>query len=269
MIIRDSAENIGAKRRASEQRAKEKKEEILWKALRTAEAALQVEQYFRTGPKNPKLRDVLTNIEVPEGSMNKEFIRMVAIVAERYSRQCRDVDFAMDALTRQAAGGRSYVSQQEIAELVYCQINPGIPKGRGALQLSKRDGCFALTVANQAEYHALYSEDTEGKKSSGRFHRALHITVAGREVPVIVHPGGTIFDEDTNEIMIHEKQHWINEALVGLGMAESERPWLMTMSKGERNTALLKEAHHRAIKDEVLAYLRQGKTFNLKGGALW
>lgn len=262
--IKELSVSKGERQRTSEQRAKEKKQEILWKSLRTAEAALQVEKYFRMGPKNPNLRSVLTNIEVPEGSANKEFIRMVAAVAERYTRQCKDVDAVMEALTMRAANGRSQVSNQEIAELVYNQINPKLQQNRDALQLAKREGYFVLTVASQAQYHELYGEDTEEKKSGGRFHRALYIAVAGREVPVIVHFGSTVFHEDTNEIMIHEKQHWINESLIGLGMVESERPSLMTLNKSERNTALLKEEHHRAIKDEVLACLRQGEAFDLK-----
>lgn len=263
VFLEESAEAMGARQKASIERAKEKKEEILWKALRTAEAAVQIEKYFRAAPKDPSLHDIMLRVEVPVGSVNREFLRMVGVVSERFTRQRQDVHVAMTALKQRAAAGREWVENQKIAELVFSQINPKI-KNVGALQVAERDGYFVLSVANHADYHALYGEDTEAKKSGGRFHRALRITVAGLAVPVIVHPGSTIFNEDTNEIMIHEKQHWINESLVKLGFIESERPSLMTIQGDERQTALLKERHHRAIKDEVLAYLRQGQVRNIK-----
>lgn len=263
-VLKESSEANGAREKASVERANEKKEAILWKALRTAAAAVEIERYFRSGPKNPSLHDIMMNIEVPAGSVNKEFLRMASVVAERFVRQRQDVDAAMTALTERAAAGRSQVANQEIAQLVYKQINPKLPPSRGALQLARRDGYFLLTVGNQSDYHALYDEDTDEKKSGGRFHRALHITIAGREVPVIVHPGSTIFNEDTNKIMIHEKQHWINESLVKLGFVESERPLFLTIPIERRKAALLKEDHHRAIKDEMLAYLREGHVKDIK-----
>lgn len=263
-FLKESSEAKGAREKASVERAKEKKEEILWKALRTGAAAVQIEQYFRSGPKAPSLHEVMKSIEPPAGSVNKEFLRMVSVVIERFARQRQDVDATMDALIEQAMAGRSWVPHQEIAQLVYGKINPKLPPSRGPLRLSKRDGYFVLSVSNHEDYHALYGEDTEAKKSGGRFHRALHITVAGREVPVIVHPGGVIFNEDRDGTMIHEKQHWMNESLVKLGFIESERPSLLTVPAGERDTALLKEAHHRRIKDEMLAYLREGQVKDMK-----
>lgn len=263
-FLKESTEDKDAREKARVERANEKKEEILWKSLRTAEAAMQIEQYFRGAPKNPSVHDIIQNVEVPDGSVDRNFLRIVIVIAERFNRQRQDVDAVMVALTERAAAGRGRTTNQEIAELVFNQINPRIPKSSGALKISKRDGYFVLTVANHADYHALYGEDTEKKKSGGRFHRALRITVAGRDVPVIVHHGGTIYNEETNEVMIHEKQHWINESLVKLGFVESERPSLFTVPADERNTALLKERHHRAIKDEVLAHLRQGHVKDIK-----
>ena len=252
-------------REGRERRAERRRDEVVWRRLQRADAALRVEDYFRSGPLRPSLKDMMSTIDLPAGAVDKEFLRACGVVAERFRRQSEDTGVVLEKL-KESAKQRGFVPDganlgQELYKDMTRQFTPGRPD---ALHLRRVHGFLFLSVDDEDAYNNLYNERTPAERSGGRFHRSQMVNIANRSVPLVTRRGALAGRAEDDAVMIHEIQHWINEGLVGLGDMETPRSSLLRLKQKERKEILDREERRRPIKDEILAYLREGRIENVK-----
>lgn len=252
-------------REGRERRAESRRDEVVWRRLQRADAALRVEDYFRSGPLHPSLRDIISTIDLPAGAVDKEFLRACGVIAERFRRQSEDTNAALEKLKESVRKRGLLPNAETLGRELYKDIMRDFPLGKAdALRLVCIYGFLFLSVDNNQAYDDLYNERTPDEESGGRFHRAQMVNVANRSVPLVTRRGALAGRAEDDAVMIHEIQHWISEGLVGLGDMETPRPSMLRLSQKERKEILDRDERRRPIKDEILAYLRQGQITNLK-----
>ncbi|MCR4312150.1 MAG: hypothetical protein NUV56_02585 [Candidatus Uhrbacteria bacterium] len=239
-----------------EERAELRRDEIMWKRMQRSEAALCVEEYFRTSPYQPSVENIMMQVDLPPDVVDKKFLQICAGVAERFRRQVADSTSAIERLEKEVTRLGAPANSETIAQGLYRDMKGKFPQGR--MTLRRVQGFLLLCVESNQDYDELYSEQNALQKSGGRFHRSRLVNIANREVPLIVRRGIIQGSGLQDKVVVHEVQHWINEGLVSLGAAEEIRPSLLRLGTPERLVELNKTIRRRSIKDEVLAYIRDG-----------
>ncbi len=238
-----------------------KRDDLVWRALWRADAALKVEEYFRTPPRHPSYDDMMKKIDLAPNAVDKDFLGACKVVAKNFREQKEAVASVMSFLLEQNTKAQIPNTEEALGKVLY----EDMMKGRLAfysktgMKLRQMNGFLLLTIDNEAAYNALYNELTPENRSGGRFHRAQEITIAKRKIPVIVCRGEREGPIEKDPLMIHEIQHWINEGLLGLGFMEKSEQAVFELPQEERELVLDELSAQRRIKDEVLAYLREGR----------
>lgn len=241
-----------------------KRDDLVWRSLWRADAALKVEEYFRSSPSNPSLEDIMENLNLAPNAVDKDFLRACAVVADKFREQRDAVSSVMLFLFEKVARSGLQRSQETLGNVLYEDMVKGkstLPSyPRTGIKLKQMNGFLLLTIENDAAYNALYDEFTPEARSGGRFHRALEVTIAKRKVPVIVSRGERNVPIEEDPLIIHEMQHWINEGLAGLSFMERGQGALFSLDRNARKVVLMEQKAQRKIKDEVLAYIREGRS---------
>ncbi len=253
-LVRNSVET-------PEKRAERRRDEAVWRRLQRADVALRVESYFRSGPQNPSLSDMLSSIDLPAGTVDRNFLRACGVVAERFRQQSEDARSVMDELTKSVRRQGLRPSAANLGQELYKDMVHRFAQVQRAedLQLTRVHGFLFMSVNDENSYNDIYNERTPDERSGGRFHRAQMVNIANRQVPLVTRRGALQGNVENDAIMIHEIQHWINEGLVSLTDMETPRPSMLRLPAHERRAILEQEKRRRVIKDEVLAYLREGR----------
>ena len=241
---------------AAEKRAERRRDEIVWRRLQRADAALRVEEYFRDSTK-PSLSDMLLKIDLPPAVVDKEFLRVCSGVAERLGQQRENAIKTLFSLDKEVKKrGYFQITNEAKAQSLYTDIVGKFP--RGGMKIEYIKGFLLLSVENDDDYDDIYGEHGSSGRSGGRFHRAQPIKLSNREVSIVVRRGYITGELERDSVIVHEKQHWINQNLVKLDDAEQTRPSLFRLPANERLREHQRNERRRAIKDEVLAYIRDG-----------
>lgn len=127
----------------------------------------------------------------------------------------------------------------------------------GAIELRQQYGCFVMAFEKEADYDAFFEANkykVKGK-TGGVFHRALKMRLAYPqkiyEFPVIlVNASSSVSPDAFERIEKHERQHFIHDHLSLFALPQESNKRGLTQSSILGNK----------IKDEILAYFREGRT---------
>ncbi len=136
----------------------------------------------------------------------------------------------------------------------------------GVVTAMRREGYFMLTCNDQDDFGiaatgGMVHESSSSQYAGGVFHRSFPILTHARRLSIMVMRPS----DRWKTILDHERQHWLNDKLFS-GFARTEQniseepPALEDRQKyQEWLYAVEREPIARELKNEVLAYLRQGR----------
>lgn len=135
----------------------------------------------------------------------------------------------------------------------------------GVVTAMRKEGYFILTCNDQQDFGiattaGMRTELSTSEDAGGVYHHALNILTHARKLSVMVMKPG----QRWKSVLDHERQHWINGKLYS-GFKTTENGMPNEAPQGvDKDTyqewlyATERESAARNIKDEVIAYLRQG-----------
>lgn len=150
------------------------------------------------------------------------------------------------------------ITPELLGGIVFMQRTGSLPEGR--VEFFLREAYFILACEYSKDYARAYAgldgnpNSRNSQLSGGTFYNRIKLVLGGREIstPVIM-VRGKCGQVETKRIITHERQHFINHKLFGK-FIETEK------DNGNPNL--------RNIKDEVLAYIRDGSSGNWLVGSL-
>lgn len=248
-------EDVGAyKEEAAQERRDRRKFAVIEKTHKMAEAAYAVEQWLARGRSlgkdDPELIELLE--ELPE-SLQETFAKCV----RNYTRSVEDIDInkreMMEFIAKHEAHGIEFLdTPQNWGQFMYRSITREIPHGH--VKFYPKEAYFVFAFEDKHDYieatkHLTSSTTTDWiEESGGTFHASRRLEFFDDKYygPVIM-----LREDQTDPyaILAHERQHFINHKVF-------HQFW---RTEGKRN-AHGENHKYWGIKDELLAYTREGST---------
>ncbi len=177
-------------------------------------------------------------------------------VAEQY---CEEIQHAIKAAELLELDNDHLTAGKKL----FYAVTGFFPKGR--VTAERREGYFILTCSDQQDFGlattaGMRTASSTQESAGGVYHRALTVLTHELTIPLIV----CTPSEKKDDVVTHERQHWINDklfshfAVTERGVSEAT-PTSKKTEYLEQLYAVDREPVGRDIKDEVLAYLREGR----------
>ncbi len=120
---------------------------------------------------------------------------------------------------------------------------------RGSVFLSQLEGYILMDFSDESDLQAF--TQTKGIAAGGWFQHEREFVLQGERFPVVSVNSSKGNRENDRLVLLHERQHFVNQKLLGFFYKDEPAP----RSGGE-----IERIAERKVKDEVLAYMRNGSS---------
>lgn len=247
--------------------------EYLNKRHQFATACFALETYLSTAER-PTIEEFQT--QVPEHALSDDLLHRFAEIMAEYKRQAdqrvsderriliemesanlskwsgnepeteRVGDFVFERMTGRKPLGAVEFIRKEAYVLMYCEDREDYESVTGEKQWKEAEVARRKKAGDIS--HEEENKLREGLSSGGRFNHATDVRLLELKLPAIfIHGSPDAEGTNARSMVVHERQHAINQLLDLFAKDE----------KVQRRVEIV-ERGHQWIKDEVLAYLRDG-----------
>ena len=232
---------------------------------------------FLSSVEKPDLNDFYYQNEIDQNELPGRFVERATQIIANYQKQHADAEIYEKALRSTSADpgdpGADTSNDEIFGKKMFCWIRDAVVKSRGEkaptdevkpvgrVLLCRKEAYFILYCEDRVDY-----ERIRGKKddSGGVFHRALKTLLMGREISLVIVHGYPGIKNGEDQILLHERQHFINHNLLDLFETEEFNAYSTRAQaiglEVKREEFKEQTKKFRAIKDEVLAYIRDGRS---------
>lgn len=249
----------------------ERYEKILWLRHRQSLAALRMEQSFDRSvdnlsdflPVDPLKADGKVETETKETSVEPlsfvnrseqataagfaDFDKRVGIALSRYEKQSDKTQKSLNILQERADSSKK--SLTDYLFFLRTKKNPS-----GVIRYELHTGYLVLAFADGDDYRLFTDGQIKsniGRDSDGTFRLAIDLDGEKMELPTIIVRG--ISSSNTKSIVDHERQHFLNQVVFNWFSDPESKVGYQSIEK--RSPLKIRGWQ---IKDEILAYLRDG-----------
>ncbi|OGN28826.1 MAG: hypothetical protein A3A33_03550 [Candidatus Yanofskybacteria bacterium RIFCSPLOWO2_01_FULL_49_25] len=248
------------------ERKKERQIEVIAKNHEFAIAAYELESLIsREDIQDKENAEIQEKLAVLPQPVRKRFEHALYNYFRQRDTMCK-YEAEMEAIVEQQSnfGISRAEAREKLAKMMFSSLFGYYQAPLGKIKLEAREGYFLLTFENPKDYEAAVLAQrgkvvpgTDIEKSSGTYHHSVRLTMFEERYygPVLMIRGDHKKEEIDN-IIAHERQHFINHSVFALfGATEKYSDKRLHDPK-----EIERISGFQRIKDEVLAYLREGQT---------
>lgn len=220
-----------------------------------ASLALDFEEYLFSS-KNPSKDEFVRkmNLEDLPEYLENHFVDIV----ERYNKQIERMEDFKEELAFLAEDSDELVKDPERFGEFICRLMDKNFKPNGRVSAEISGGYLFIEFIDKKDYSYFRGKESD---STGSYHPSYCLTDFSRDITVILIRNDA---DDREQIVTHEKQHFINDSLLS---AKTDRPFSSFepgtkgyLDQEEEDQKLISNVRkgYQLIKDELFAFFREG-----------
>jgi len=235
----------------------DKKTELIKKSHEQALAAYRLESMISEAFIDTTSEDIVECLQNLPEDVRKTFLTIIQNYAEQREQtraKMRVLSSYLETVKRMGVPAEK--TPEYFGQMMFRQRTDKEPKGK--ITFEQREAYFIMICEDPDDY----AQAAAGKKgdsdapyarmSGGTFHRSMELAFGGPDLKQTVSVlliKGYKDEKDKNSVIVHERQHFINDRLLDT--------FRITEKHAKESGA---EWKGRNIKDEVLAYIRDGSS---------